>query len=601
MTMYEIINKYNITESTLKNWKKLGYINDLEYIDEKVIQNIIDNKLKTRRNKKSSDFNLINTSYVSDIKTKKLVTNIISLKEEYRSSLNEIMNIVTKILLGNKLTEEIDELINNTFYVEGINDLLKVKIKDLDFKYNKNDDFLGCLYMSLITVGEKDTKGIFYTPSKVVDTLLNKITISNYRYLDPGCGSGNFLIKLFNKLNEKYDEVDIINNLYGYDIDDKAILLAKINIYMLTNNIDFNDINIYKKDYLKDDINIKYDVVLGNPPWGIKYTQEEIKDLKKRYDNVFAKQDSFTQFILKSFELLKYNGELCFVLPSSILNIEKHELIRKVLLNKDITDIINLGREFNDVVTDVIILKVINNYNYLSKVNYNNEKVEETFFNELPYHNLLLPNVKSLTILDKIKKYESYYLTNVEYGLGIVTGNNLKYLKNEKLDGYEPIISGKELNKYFVNYEAINNYILFNPDNLQQVAKEELYRFNKKILYKFIGDKLTFSLDNRGLLNLNSANMICLNENDNEYYILAVLNSRLIQLIYDEYYKTNKLLKNHIMSFPIFNIDEYLKEEIKEIILNSDDNNYYIEEVEDILYRELGLTDFEIEYLKERY
>lgn len=601
MTMYEIINKYNITESTLKNWKKLGYINNLEYIDEKVIQNIIDNKLKTRRNKKSSDFNLINTSYVSDIKTKKLVTNIISLKEEYKSNLNEIMNIVVKILLGDKLTEEIELLVNETFNVEGINDLLKVKISDLDFRYNKNDDFLGCLYMSLITVGEKDTKGIFYTPSKVVDTLLSKISITNHKYLDPGCGSGNFLIKLFNKLSEKYDEVDIINNLYGYDIDDKAVLLSKINIYMLTDNTNFSDINIYKKDYLKDDINIKFDAVLGNPPWGIKYTQEEIKELKNRYDNVFAKQDSFTQFILKSFELLKYNGELTFVLPSSILNIEKHEIIRKVLLNKGITDIINLGREFSDVVTDVIILRVMNNYNYLSKVNYNNEKVDQTFFNELPYHNLLLPNVKSLTILDKIKKYESYYLTNSEYGLGIVTGNNLKYLKNEKLDGYEPIISGKELNKYFVNYEMINNYILFNPDNLQQVAKEELYRSNKKILYKFIGDKLTFSLDTRGLLNLNSANMICLNENDDEYYILAVLNSRLIQLIYDEYYKTNKLLKNHIMSFPIFNIDDTLKERIKDIILNSEDKDYYIEEVEDILYKELGLTDFEIEYLKERY
>lgn len=601
MTMYEIINKYNITESTLKNWKKLGYINDLEYIDEKVIQNIIDNKLKTRRNKKSSDFNIINTSYVSDIKTKKLVTNIINLKEEYKSNLNEIMNIVVKILLGNKLTEEVEFLVNETFKVEGINDLLKVKISDLDFRYNKNDDFLGCLYMSLITVGEKDTKGIFYTPSKVVDTLLSKISIVNHKYLDPGCGSGNFLIKLFNRLSEKYSEEEIVNNLYGYDIDDKAVLLSKINIYMLTNNTNFNDINIYKKDYLKDDINIKFESILGNPPWGIKYTQEEIKDLKNRYDNVFAKQDSFTQFILKSFELLKYNGELAFVLPSSILNIEKHEIIRKVLLNKGITDIINLGREFSDVVTDVIILRVMNNYNYLSKVNYNNEKVDQTFFNELPYHNLLLPNVKSLTILDKIKKYESYYLTNAEYGLGIVTGNNLKYLKNERLDGYEPIISGKELNKYFVNYEMINNYILFNPDNLQQVAKEELYRSNKKILYKFIGDKLTFSLDTRGLLNLNSANMICLNENDNEYYILAVLNSRLIQLIYDEYYKTNKLLKNHIMSFPIFNIDDSLKERIKDIILNSEDKDYYIEEVEEILYKELGLTDFEIEYLKERY
>ena len=29
-------------------------------------------------------------------------------------------------------------------------------------------------------------------------------------------------------------------------------------------------------DMDEDDINIKFESVLGNPPWGIKYTQEEI-------------------------------------------------------------------------------------------------------------------------------------------------------------------------------------------------------------------------------------------------------------------------------------------------------------------------------------
>lgn len=600
MTMYEIMNKYNITESTLKNWKKLGYINDINEIDEQAIKKVIDNKIKTRRNKKSSDFSVINTTYVSDIKTKKLVTKIIEIKEKYNSTLDEVMNVVVTKYVKDKINPEIKQYIDDTFNTFNNEDLIN-EIDSLDFHYNKNDDFLGCLYMSLISVGEKDTKGIFYTSSKVVDILLNKLTLKNYKYLDPGCGSGNFLIKLFNRLKDKYDEEDIINNLYGYDIDDKAILLAKINIYMLTENTDFNNIKCYKCDYLKDKIDTKFDTIFGNPPWGIKYTISEVKNLTNIYDKVFAKQDSFTQFMLKSFDILNYNGELSFILPSSILNIEKHELIRKVLLNKQITDIMLLGREFNDVVTDVIILKVKNNYNYLSKVNYNNEKVEQTFFNNLPYHNLLLPNVKSLTILDKINNFESYHLTNATYGLGIVTGNNLKYLKNTLLEGYEPIISGKELNKYFVNYEMINNYILFNPSTLQQVANPNLYRSKKKILYKFIGNKLTFSLDTRGLLNLNSANMICLDDSENEYYVLAVLNSRLTNLIYDEYYHANKLLKNHIMSFPIFNISNDLKEEIKNIILNSDDNDYYIEEVEDILYKELKLTDFEIKYLKERY
>ena len=78
---------------------------------------------------------------------------------------------------------------------------------------------------------------------------------------------------------------------------------------------------------------------------------------------------------------------------------------------------------------------------------------------------------------------------------------------NKKVKNAEPIISGKNLTKYNFNYANINQYIVFEKEKFQQVAKIENYRL-PKIIYKFISKKLCFSVEENGLLTLNSANII---------------------------------------------------------------------------------------------
>ena len=222
----------------------------------------------------------------------------------------------------------------------------------------------------------------------------------------------------------------------------------------------------------------------------------------------------------------------------------------------------NIGREFSEVVTNAVILKIINEDEQDKTCNYNGSTVQQDFFKQMPSKNFLVPQGLAFNIINKSMKHKSYLSTNnITFGLGIVTGNNDLYIKDKSEDGFEPVISGKELGKYFVKYNKINKYILFEKNKLQQVAPESLYRCKNKILYKFIGKKLTFSIENRGLLNLNSANMICFPDHANIYYILAVLNSRLTQLLFDEYYDTHKVLKSHIQSFPIYEIKMKIKEQ----------------------------------------
>lgn len=603
MKKNEILKNYNISDATLRNWKKLGYVKNINDIEPSEIDDILKNKVGIRRNKRTSEENIIPYSYINDKNIIPLIVKILDLKNKYKVSIDDVLyKVIILLVKSHNLTvpKDIEKILcNRSNNVDFSKEFNEIKIT-----YEENNDFLGCLYMSLLSVGKKDTNGIFYTPYKIVNEIVESIKINqNEKIVDPGCGSGNFLIQIYKKMkSEKIPTEKIINNIYGFDIDPVACFLAKINIYLLDNNIEFNKINIHTLDYLNDECNIKFDHIIGNPPWGKKYNAEEKRLLKEKYGIAFSKLDSFSQFILHSFDLLNDKGYLSFVLPSSILNIAVHESIRKFLLNNKIIYIKKIGREFTEIVTDVILLQVRKEEGKNNTLLFNNDKIKQELFNNNSNSNFIVTDEIAMSILNKVKNHPHYHLDKgVEYALGIVTGNNKEYISNIKQKDYEPIISGKEITKYKFNYQEIKNYIKYERNKLQQVANENLYRNKNKIIYKFIGKKLCFAIENKGILTLNSANIICLDDSFDINYISAVLNSRITQLFFDESFDTHKVLKNHIKSFYIPLFKESITSQIALITSKIASCEKYNEEIENILYSSLKLTDEEIEYLKSRY
>ena len=594
-------NKYNISDATLRNWKKLKYIDSLTDINEQQILNVINNKKSSRRNKKISLENIIPSSYVNDSNIYYIIKKIINIKKMYNINDRELLHEMIIKLLAKKYNSAIELEISKTLNERTNNESFIKEIKKIKLEYDFENDFIGCLYMSLISIGSKDINGIFYTPYEITNEIINMTKINkDDKILDPGCGSGNFLIQAFKKMKELgYSDKNIMNRLYGYDIDEIAVLLAKINLYNISQNVKFSDINIYCKDFLEEPNYEKFSLIIGNPPWGKKYNIQEKNNLEKKYDKFFSNLDSFSQFIILSMEKLEKNGCLEFVLPSSILNIVTHKYIRNYLLQYKINNIKIIGRKFKEIVTDVIIIKVTKSNNKDNFVDYDGRKVAQNIFNESIDNNFLVSNQISQGIIKKIRNSNYYHLINdVKFGLGIVTGNNEKCLLDKKEQNAKKIISGKELTKYNIDYSNVKKYIDLYKNKPQQMAPIELYNTKNKILYKFIGKKLTFSVDVHGILNLNSANMICLGEEYDPFYVSAILNSRITQLFFDECYCTFKILKRHIQSFYIIKCNLENEKRIIELSKNTLPNRSYNEMIEEIIYGELKLNKKEIEYLR---
>ncbi|MBP8960217.1 MAG: N-6 DNA methylase [Bacteroidales bacterium] len=83
-----------------------------------------------------------------------------------------------------------------------------------------------------------------------------------------------------------------------------------------------------------------FDIVIGNPPYGIKFSENEKEYFKKHYlstKTISGKQkgsvDSFSLFIEKGFNILKKNGNLIYIVPISITSSDSmtalHNLLEK--------------------------------------------------------------------------------------------------------------------------------------------------------------------------------------------------------------------------------------------------------------------------------
>lgn len=83
---------------------------------------------------------------------------------------------------------------------------------DFDYVYEPAEDILGLIYISCKNIDSRKATGSYYTPTKIVKKLIEKLDIaSDARILDPCCGTGNFLLQL--PAHVRFDQI------YGNDTD----------------------------------------------------------------------------------------------------------------------------------------------------------------------------------------------------------------------------------------------------------------------------------------------------------------------------------------------------------------------------------------------
>ncbi|MBV7441211.1 DNA cytosine methyltransferase [Weeksellaceae bacterium TAE3-ERU29] len=285
-------------------------------------------------------------------------------------------------------------------------------------------------------------KDIAYSVIKDLPELKKKKKI---RILEPSVGVGNFIPLLFEKYENK-DEVilDIC------DIDNNSLQILKTILTKIKVPENFK-INFKHADFLLWNCKKKYDIVVGNPPYGKVTKNKALLDLYRFKAHNSDTNNIFSFFIEKSLRLGKF---ISLIVPKSLLNAPEFNKTRDILKNCDLRKICDYGEKAfkgvkietisflcsssNSIDDNVIIESYIKN-------SYNKESKNYIFSDEFPYwliyRDTSFDNVVSKMKLDIFNSFRDRQITkSITQNKGeirVLKSRNIGNNEVKEIDGYD--------------------------------------------------------------------------------------------------------------------------------------------------------------------
>ena len=439
---------------------------------------------------------------------------------------------------------------------------------------------------------------------------LYKNWLLHVKILDPACGSGAFLnqaleylIKEHKELQEKlaimgditaYYEIEasiLENNLYGVDINEDAVEIARLSLWLRTAQqgralanlsgkikcgnslIDDKTVAsnafVWQEEFPEVFANGGFDVVIGNPPYGAElFGKEWLKNKFKK--TAFGNIDSYKFFVQRSIELLKDYCLLGFILPDSYLEKEYFSDMRNMIVEnfKEIFNI-KLGNDiFDDVNLPTSIMLLNHKGNNADKFHFldistmplDSKEISlyhGNFIIEIPdFGNTLIAkksiinniNCKFLyEIYDQVMGVKVYQQgkgkpkqTSFEKDNNMFVSSTSKFQNNN----YKYISQGIE--RYY--YEDRNEYIKYG-EWLAEPRQPKYFDLEKIIIREIINPRVyaTYILEPAIIKNI-AAVIINKDQNFSLKYLLSLMNSTLFT-----FYINEQSPKSSNNTYPSFN------------------------------------------------
>jgi 16S rRNA G966 N2-methylase RsmD len=463
-----------------------------------------------KKSKATQEYHYIPINNIKNRKpTKQFLNEMLEISKAGEYEIHQILYAIGQELTGGKQLPDFHQKSKSN---------LKISIPDA---VRKEHDLIGDCYQYLTNKYERLKKGTFYTTEKIIESIVKNIEINeNTSVFDPACGSGNLILnsKVKNPLQ-----------VHGLDIDPLAVMCCQFNYYLkFGNDAPTPDIRCGNfVDFVKQSRanNLKFDVILCNPPYGAEM------EIKETYGSEIRSIDCLDYFVEHASQMAETS---VFVLPETVINVKKHESLRSwILKKKKLAAVQSFGSSIGATLYNIVALTLNkNNNNFFI---FDGKKVGYDFTIKMLDGKFRPIDQNDINFINKIYAVRHQTLGKCKHVTGIVTGDDNKFLMDMKSDDSEPIITGKNVEPYRITGEKYINY----KDNRKQMAiavKDSYFRTDEKLIYHTVSRYLEFAIDYNRRLTSGTANFFIVKDIAiSNKCIMAIFNSKI-------YNRLNRLL-----------------------------------------------------------
>lgn len=292
-----------------------------------------------------------------------------------------------------------------------------------------------------------------------------------------------------------------------------------------------------------------FDIVIGNPPY-FEISDPFWKDyFKNNFSEVLSGHyDIYIFFYKLAFDLIKHKGILTYITPHSFLHYTQFENLRKYIYRKSsIIELTNrISNLFENAVVDtsISVLKKSFNENHIAKFSdKRNIKGNLVVDSELKLKTANFDgssfDINSLNNLIKLQQFQQdcIELGNVvESTQGItvyakVQGEKINYFRNDSTEtNAKKYLRGRDINRYENNWDSL--YIIYGSH--LWCSRNPMFFEQPKVFLRQTSSNLIATYVEEPFYCIDSVHsLIAKNEDYSLKYILAILNSKLGNYMYD--------------------------------------------------------------------